>query len=411
MIIKTCKILFYSLALLFLFIKERVKKFKILKFIELDFSRFGAPSPFIEGIILLKKKKKIKDFENYLFFSSFKTSNKQLKLMSLRILNVSKFNWFFIYLKKASNFWKKEEETFQKPNWRLYQIFKTETEIEYSSSNYRFTESEIVKGKKLLQKFGLSKNDKWVCVHNRDSKYLSSEFNRQDFTYHNHRDFKIENLAGAAEIFTKNGFFVFRMGKIQSEKLNYSNFNKKVIDYAFSNKRSDFLDMYLLGNCEFFLGGDSGTRDVVLSFLKPCYAVNMSPMDIYDEPSFFMKPKSKYHPWLFMFKRIKCLKSGKKLSLQEFLKIKILKSHSLSNYHLIKKNNLVYEENSKKDIDNLAKEIILERNGKSIMSQDDIKLQNEFWKIYFKISGEKQLNDRLPKLSPAFLRNNTDLLN
>ena len=131
-------------------------------------------------------------------------------------------------------------------------------------------------------------------------------------------------------------------------------------------------------------------------------------MLLYDEPGFFMKFKSKFHPWLFMFKRVRCLKSGKKLSLQEILKNETLKSH---NSNLIGKNNLIFEENSKKDIDNLANEVILERNGKNIMCQDDIKLQNEFWKIFFKISGEKKVNESLPKISPAFLRNNTDLLN
>lgn len=408
MIIKICKVLYYSLALFFFFIKERIKKFKKLKFIEVDFSRFGGSSYFIEGLILLKKNKKIKEFENYFFFSSFKTCNKQLKIMALRILNVSKFNWFFIYLKKASIFWKKKEEIFQRPNWNLDYVIKNETDIDYSFSNYRFTESEIMKGKKLLQEFGLSKNDKWVCLHNRDDKYLSSEFKHADFTYHNHRDFKIENMAGAAEIFTKNNFYVFRMGKKQSEKFKCSNSNKKIIDYAYSNKRSDFLDMYLLGNCEFFLGGDSGTKTVALSFLKPCYGVNWTPLLLYNEPGFFMKFKSKLHPWLFMFKRIKCLELDKKLSLQEILKNKVLRSH---NFNLIAKDNLIFEENSKKDIDNLANEIILERNGANIISQDDIKLQNEFWNIFFKVSGEKNVSDNFPKISPAFLRNNTDLLN
>ena len=194
----------------------------------------------------------------------------------------------------------------------------------------------------------------------------------------------------------------------QSEKFKCSNSNKKIIDYAYSNKRSDFLDMYLLGNCEFFLGGDSGTKTVALSFLKPCYGVNWTPLLLYNEPGFFMKFKSKLHPWLFMFKRIKCLELDKKLSLQEILKNKVLRSH---NFNLIAKDNLIFEENSKKDIDNLANEIILERNGANIISQDDIKLQNEFWNIFFKVSGEKNVSDNFPKISPAFLRNNTDLLN
>ena len=84
-----------------------------MKFIEVDFSRFGGSSYFIEGLILLNKKKKIKDFENYLFFSSFKTCNQQLKIMALRILNVSKFNWFLFILRKHQFFGKKKREIFK----------------------------------------------------------------------------------------------------------------------------------------------------------------------------------------------------------------------------------------------------------------------------------------------------------
>ena len=39
----------------------------------------------------------------------------------------------------------------------------------------------------------------------------------------------------------------------------------RIIDYAFSNK-SDFLDIFLLSNCDFYFGGDSGVKSIVLTF-------------------------------------------------------------------------------------------------------------------------------------------------
>ena len=48
---------------------------------------------------------------------------------------------------------------------------------------------------------------------------------------------------------------------------------------------------------------------------------------------------------------------------------------------------------------------------KRIINDDDEKIRDEFWKIYFKITGRDQIRNHLPKISPSFLRNNIDLLN
>ena len=45
------------------------------------------------------------------------------------------------------------------------------------------------------------------------------------------------------------------MGKNQSEKLKSYDYKNRIIDYAFSNKKSDFLDIFLLSNCDFYFGG------------------------------------------------------------------------------------------------------------------------------------------------------------
>ena len=51
-------------------------------------------------------------------------------------------------------------------------------------------------------------------------------------------------MRGAAEFFAKNNYYVFRMGKNQSEKLKSYDYKNRIIDYAFSNKKSDFLDIF-----------------------------------------------------------------------------------------------------------------------------------------------------------------------
>ena len=64
---------------------------------------------------------------------------------------------------------------------------------------------------------------------------------------------------------------------------------------------------------------------------------------------------------IYFFKRIKCLNTNRKLTLQEILKNKILYTY---NSEIYKKNNLVFIENSISEINNLAEEIINEKNEK-----------------------------------------------
>ncbi len=397
------KAIFYSSALIIFFLLKKNKKF-----IEVDFARFGGSIYFVEGITLLKKYNKIGNTKDIIFFSSFKSCNTQYKKMVARFFPLSNFNLLFIYLKKASFFWKINQNLFEKPNWNLnYILKKNQNKIKFSNGNLKFTEQEILLGKTLLKKFGLNDGDKWVCIHNRDEKYLATEFKNKNFSYHNHRDSLVQNMSDAAELFAKNNYFVFRMGKKQSKKLICKNYKDKIIDYAYSDLRSDFLDLFLIGNCDFYFGGDSGMKSLILSFMKPCYGVNWSPMLLYDDPGVFMNFKSNLHPFLFIFKRVRCLKKGKKLTLREILSNKVLLSHD---NNLYMQNNLLFEENTREEIKNIANEILQERSGQNIMNKEDVKIKEEFWKIYFKTTGEDQLNYNLPKISPTYLRHNIDLL-
>lgn len=404
--LKSLKSFFYLFSLPIFFMIERVSKFRKINYIEVDFSRFGHCLYQIEGILYLSKKK-IVDLNNYLFFSSLNSCNTHLKKMVNRVIPINKFNWFFVYLKKSSIFWKKQKKLFLEPNWRLDILLQTEKNINFSNSSFKFSEKEILKGRELLKKFGLNEKDKWICIHNRDNKFLLSG-HKTDFSYHNYRDFSVQSLKDAVEFFAKNNYYVFRMGKKQSEKLKSNNYTNRIIDYAFSKNKSDFLDIFLLSNCDFYFGGDSGVKSVALSFLRPCYGVNWSPMFLYNEPGFFMNFNNNLHPWLFIFKRIKSLNTNKKLTLEEILKNKILYTY---NNKLYEKNKLVFIENSISDINNLAGEIISEKNKKIIINKDDVKIRDEFWKIYFKTTGQEKIKNHLPKISPSFLRNNIDLLN
>ena len=70
------------------------------------------------------------------------------------------------------------------------------------------------------------------------------------------RDFKIKIFKEAAEALANRGYYVFRMGAKVNEKLKSN--NKKIIDYANSNLRSEFMDIFLGAKCNFCISTGHG---------------------------------------------------------------------------------------------------------------------------------------------------------
>ena len=64
------------------------------------------------------------------------------------------------------------------------------------------------------------------------------------------------------------------MGKIQSKKMDFK--HKNFIDYAFTDEKSDFNDIFLLSNCEAYMGSDAGLGDIPLLSGKPRFLINYS---------------------------------------------------------------------------------------------------------------------------------------
>ena len=187
------------------------------------------------------------------------------------------------------------------------------------------------------------------------------------------------------------------MGKLQKEKFDVK--HEKIIDYANSKFKNDFLDIYLLGNCEFYFGGDSGPSDIAYTFMKPAYGVNFT--------STLLCEGRSHLPYLFIFKRIKNVKTNKLLSLKEILESDFTSTYKMDDYI---KNNVIPVENSSKDIKLLAIEVFKDISDENFENEEDIKNQKKFWDIFYKYVSNKDMGNIQPKISPSFLRNNLDLL-
>ena len=95
-------------------------------------------------------------------------------------------------------------------------------------------------------------------MHNRDKSFLENFHGYQSWKYHDYRDFSVNDYELAIKLFIKKGFFCFSYWK--GEQSSTSNFkkNKKVIDLTRHNLRTDFLEVFLINNCSFYLGTSSG---------------------------------------------------------------------------------------------------------------------------------------------------------
>jgi len=275
-------IFFFSFPIIFLF----KKKFK--KLILIDMTRIGHMCPAMD-----------------LFFHFYKTLIKKKSVMVFFLLPICNSFLFNIFKNKLNNYgihYKNYNSFLFAINRSYKMVFKEDLickisdEIPLSYWKIFFEKKsnfKIKKNKSIELKFGI-KNSKWICIHNRDSRYLQQY--SQNFSYHNHRDFLCKDLLKAANWFTKKGFYVIRMGNKSNQKLISK--NSKIIDYVNSDQRSDFFDIYFLSRCCFYFGGTSGIATVPLIFRKPKFFINVIPLQSHfsymrKNPAIFKKLKKK----------------------------------------------------------------------------------------------------------------------
>jgi putative glycosyltransferase (TIGR04372 family) len=142
-------------------------------------------------------------------------------------------------------------------------------EFNNASSSLYFTQDENEKGRKLLKQMNVDLDkDEYVCIFARDDAYLKNLNPHHNWNYHNTRNSNIDGLIETAKYLIEKGFIVIRVGSIVKKPINFS--HEKMIDLPYSGHRSDFMDIFLLAHCKFFIGaGSSGINDVTDIFDIP----------------------------------------------------------------------------------------------------------------------------------------------
>ena len=262
-----------------------------------------------------------------------------------------------------------------------------------------FTKNEKKIAKKKLEQFGLNEKSKFVCLIVRDSTYLDNLLPENEWKYHDYRNWNINNFVMCAEKLAERGYFVFRMGK-KVEKSILSN-NPKIIDYANSNLRSDFLDIYLGANCDFCISTTTGFDGIPLIFRRPILYLDVPIIDLPTYSDRFLL-LTKHHVWK---------ENKKRLTLSEIL----LNASDFFKKEDFDKKGIDLVENTPEEISDVAMEMADRIEGVWLTNKQDEILQDKFWNLFLNLSNKKlghkivnKLHGKIKaKFGANFLRNNS----
>jgi len=210
-----------------------------------------------------------------------------------------------------------------------------------------------------------AKCEKYVCLMVRDSSYLTDVMGYTDneIKHHSYRDSEIKTYKAAVNYLINLGYTVVRVGAHQKTPMEIIDCN--FIDYAFSEQRSDKLDVLLPYYSEFCIGTSSGIDALVIAYDKPSLYVNAMPLvNINSERALLWSSKNLF--WK---------ESGVQLTLSETLEHQYMDSDKYKEAGLIIKN--LNEE----EILDAVKEFIYFKVENNKYSCSDDKKQKIFWDL------------------------------
>tara|TARA_Y100000389_G_C17420802_1_gene496600 strand:+ start:517 stop:1575 length:1059 start_codon:yes stop_codon:yes gene_type:complete len=231
-----------------------------------------------------------------------------------------------------------------------------------------FTKDEIKESKKFFKKYNIDKN--FVCLHIRDSAYLKSKKLFSKMKKHTYRDADINNYELLIKFLLKKNYSVIRLGNITNQKIIIK--NKNYIDYSNLNYKSDMLEIYIILNCNFFVGVPSGLSSFATFNKTPILHTNLADFGYFDWN----------HEQFSIFKNFYYKKKDhiKKIKITEIIKKRF---HLIDDTRDFMLNDLIVKENTKKELLSAIKEFHHKLQNRDIYYKDS-KKQKKFKKLLIK---------------------------
>ena len=175
--------------------------------------------------------------------------------------------WQYVFQKHHDCFIMNDSYTFVEWTRSMLDNYK---HIPTDDNLLTFEEKEKRSGNKRIEDLGILKE--YVCISNRDLLFLQSEKREKivpDFR-DAYRNSNIENHRLAVDYLADHNIQAVRMGAMVEKRWEHKN----VVNYAGSEYRSEFMDVYLVSKCKFFVGDLSGILAFAMLLAKPMIITN-----------------------------------------------------------------------------------------------------------------------------------------
>ena len=242
------------------------------------------------------------------------------------------------------------------------------------------------------------KKENYICIYARDNNYLNKLDPKTNWSYHEYRNSNIDNLRLLSEyIIEKQNWHVVRVGSSPQNRISwFKDEDNKIIDYPFSEYRSEKNDIDLISNCKLYISNGGGPESVAIAARREIIKINQVPLGDQHGNNFGL-----WLPKLHLKNKTK-----KYLSLIEICELRLGSKFHGSNF---KQLDLSLIENSPSDIMNIFYDYIKFKNNN--FSEEEQYFINQYHKVRKIIfSNWGILNSKKNFIAPSFLKKYNNLL-
>lgn len=220
---------------------------------------------------------------------------------------------------------------------------------------------DVERGWNCLRSLGLPEGAWFVSLHVREAGWRDGGSREEDF-----RNSDITTYIPAIKVITDAGGWVLRIGDSGMSKLPDL---PQVIDYAHSDIKSDWMDVFLCSQCRFIIGTASGMYNISLAYGVPVVMTNLLPA----YAAYLLSSKDLFIPRLCWSKE-----KGRHLSFEELMSPPVSMGIAQSYFD---NRNIQIIKNKAEEIKDLVEEMLQRNDGAFSCSEDDEVSQRKFQEI------------------------------
>ena len=245
------------------------------------------------------------------------------------------------------------------------------------------SENEIARGWEELRQLGIGEEDWFVALHVRESGYKNSRVGVADI-WDDHRNADIRTYEKALNAIVERGGWVLRMG---DQYMSHLDDMDRVVDYAHSPARSEFMDVFCCSQCRFYVGTNAGLMAFPEVFNRPMVQTNYVAMTA----------RGRASNQLVLYKLLRSVKENRYLSFEEGLRPPIGNALAAVNYGEL---GVEWIDNSADELRDVVVEMLDQLDNRVEYTDEDARLQDEFNELH----GQYSNWGGLGRVSRDFLR-------